>query len=310
VLAFGWSDFKEWFHRIWTQDLGQVGDHAVEVNQIVFGIIALIIGLWISRRLSVWVRKALIKRTRVDESVAAAVHRVLYYVLFVIVVLFSLQVVGIPLTIFAFLGGAVAIGLGFGAQNIFNNFISGLLLLMERPVRVGDFIQVDDSYGRVEEIRYRCARIRRSDGIDVLVPNSRLIEQNVVNWTLVDRRVRAEVRVGVVYGSDTALVRELALRAANEHDRILKNPEPWIVYEDFGDNALIFDIYFWVDVRSMMELRRIQSDVRFGIDAYFREAGIVIAFPQRDVHIDSLSPLEIKVVPGERTRNVDEGASQ
>ncbi|MCG3180254.1 MAG: Mechanosensitive channel MscK [Phycisphaerae bacterium] len=297
--AFGWADFRRLIDRIWQFQLVRIGNSDIVVSQVVFALITLVIGLWVSRRISRWLRNALVRRLHLEVSVAVAVNGIVFYTLIVVVVLLSLQVVSIPLTIFAFLGGAVAIGLGFGAQNIFNNFISGLILLVERPVRIGDFVQVGDSYGTVEEIRYRCTRIRRSDGIDVLVPNSAMIEQNVINWTLTDRRVRGHVRVGLAYGSPTDRVRDLLLRAADGDGRALKDPRPWVIYEDFGDNALVFDLYFWTEVDSQMELRRICSDIRFHIDALFREAALVIAFPQRDVHLDTSRPLDVRMVAGE-----------
>lgn len=298
--ASTWERITWWVARVWNFEFLHVGEKSVRVSQIVFAILTLVIGLWLSRFLTRQIRTRLLLKFRVDHSAAAAIEKILFYILVVVVVLMSLQVVAIPLTIFTFLGGAVAIGLGFGAQNIFNNFISGLILMLERPVRLGDLVEVDDYLGRVEEIRYRCTRIRRNDGIDVLVPNSKLLEQNVTNWTLADRHIRAKITVGVVYGSDTARVRELLEKAAHEHERVLERPEPIVIFEDFGDNSLAFDIYFWADITSMMDLRMICSDLRFTIDRTFREAGITIAFPQRDVHMDTLRPLEVRVVSDQK----------
>jgi len=199
---------------------------------------------------------------------------------------------------FAFLGGAVAIGLGFGAQNLFNNFISGLILTFERTIRIGDLIELGEHLGLVEHIGNRCTRVKRTDGVDVLIPNSSLLENNVINWTLSDRRVRTSVVVGVIYGSPTDVVARLIRQAVDESDRVLKDPEPVVAFQDFGDNALVFETFFWTEVGSAMELRLIRSGIRFRIDALFREADLVIAFPQRDVHLDTVKPLEVRMVPG------------
>jgi small-conductance mechanosensitive channel len=137
--------------------------------------------------------------------------------------------------------------------------------------------------------------MRRGDGVDVLIPNSHFLEQQVVNWTLSDSDLRGEVTVGVAYGSDTRKVHDLMLTAAKEQLKIHSTPEPFILFEDFGDNALAFRLYYWSAVDRPMDLDRINSAIRFRVDELFREADITISFPQRDVHLDTLSPLEIKI---------------
>jgi small-conductance mechanosensitive channel len=197
----------------------------------------------------------------------------------------------------AFISGAVAIGVGFGAQNIINNVISGWILMSERPVRIGDFIELDDTNrGVVETIGNRSTRIRRIDGVHMLVPNSQLLERTVVNWTLVDRKFRTSVRVGVVYGSPVRLMEELLQQAVRERKEVLTDPEPIVVFEDFGDNALIFDTFFWCESSGEKELRVIRSDIRFRIDELCRENDIVIAFPQRDVHLYAKTPIEVRTL--------------
>jgi small-conductance mechanosensitive channel len=198
----------------------------------------------------------------------------------------------IPVAALAFISGAVAIGVGFGAQNIINNLISGWILMSERPVRIGDFVEIDNSRGTVESIGNRSTRIRRIDGVHLLVPNSQMLERVVVNWTLVDRNFRTSVRVGVVYGSDVRLVQRLLMQVAAEQKEVLKEPGPIVVFEDFGDNALIFDLFFWCEATGERELRLVRSDMRFRIDEYFNANGVVIAFPQRDVHLYAKTPIE------------------
>ncbi|MAE66445.1 MAG: mechanosensitive ion channel protein [Phycisphaeraceae bacterium] len=283
------------FDRIWNTKLFHVGqDQSITVAQVTVALVVLIGGLLFSSIASRLVGRRL-RRGRISEAAADVAQKVIFYTLLVAVVFTSLRLLHIPLTMFHFLGGAVAIGFGFGAQNIINNFISGWILIAERPVRIGDLIELEGNLGRVERIGARCARVRRTDGIDMLVPNSSLLENPVVNWTLVDHRIRTTVRVGVAYGSPTDQVAALIRQAVEEHDDVLPEPAPDVIFEDFGDSALVFDVYFWSNVDSEMELRRVRSAVRFRIDQLFREAGIVIAFPQRDVHLDTLMPLEVHV---------------
>jgi potassium efflux system protein len=282
--------------RIWRYSLFTAQGTSVEVNQLVVALVMLGVGLVVSRLLARRLRTYLKEAKQVDENSAAVLSRVSFYVLLIIVVFSALQMVRIPITMFAFLGGAVAIGVGFGAQNIFNNFISGLILLTERPVRIGDLIEVDSELGRVTEIGGRCTRIRRVDGVEMLVPNSVLLENNLVNRTLSDNLVRTSVTVGVAYGSPTERVAEIIQGVVDRHPEILPDPKPIVVFQDFGDSALVFEVYFWVEIAEMMDLRRVRSDVRFRIDELFRAAGVTIAFPQRDVHLDASGPLEVRLV--------------
>jgi small-conductance mechanosensitive channel len=236
-------------------------------------------------------------RLGVHESAAAALQSITFYSLVSLTALLALRWVNVPLTLFTFLGGALAIGIGFGSQNLVNNFISGLILLAERPIRVGDVIEVDNLVGSVDSIGARSTRIRTVSNYEIIVPNSSFLERNVVNWTLSDKRVRCTIAVGLAYGSPTREVARWLKKAAEEHGQVLERPEPFVWFVNFGDNALEFELYYWIQIRAMSERRRIESDLRFIIDQYFREAGLVIAFPQRDLHISTEEPLQVSLLP-------------
>ncbi len=198
----------------------------------------------------------------------------------------------------------MALGVGFGSQNVINNFISGLILLAERPIKVGDLVQIDSLFGNVEEIGTRSTRIKTGANHEIIVPNSSFLESNVVNWTLSDDRIRTVVKVGVIYGSPTHEVTRLLTKAVQDHGMVLPKPDPILLFTDFGDNSLNFEIHFWIRMRSVMERLRIESDIRYKIDQLFCEAGLVIAFPQRDVHLDSVKPLEIRLLTDATTESV------
>jgi small-conductance mechanosensitive channel len=211
----------------------------------------------------------------------------MYFIISIAVLVFtSMEILNIPLTAFAFVSGAIAIGVGFGAQNIINNFISGWILMWERPIRIGDFLEVGEARGVVECINTRSTLIRRNDGVHMLVPNSQLLENTVTNWTLIDKNARTFVRVGVAYGSDVIKVRELIYQVIAERDDILPQPKPSVLFEDFGDNALIFDLIFWVSAVSETDIRRRRSEIRFRMYELFNENNVSIAYPQRDLHVD------------------------
>jgi len=243
-------------------------------------------------------RSRLAKR-RVNADVVQLLSRGYLILGFVLLAFMTLEYLNVPLAAFAFISGAVAIGVGFGAQNIINNFISGWILMWERPIKIGDFLELDDVRGTVESINTRSTRIRRIDGVHLLVPNSSLLENTVTNWTLVDRLVRGSVSVGVAYGSDVEKVRDLLDQVAREQPDVLSEPPHAVFFEDFGDNALAFTLDVWVQTSAERGLRQIRSDLRFRIDAAFREHGVVVAFPQRDVHLDGTLRLESDSPGGE-----------
>ena len=259
-------------------------------------VLLLLVGGYLASRLVGYLFAKRLAATRLNADVAFTIRRVTFLTLLVIVFLTALNLLGVPLTAFAFATGAIAIGVGFGAQNIINNFISGWILMAERPIRIGDFIEIDKTNGVVEMIGNRSTRIRRVDGVHLLVPNSRLLEETVVNWTLVDKEIRTSVRVGVAYGSPVDKVAKLVLQAVEEQPDVKTDPAPGVIFEEFGDNALIFDSFFWCDVGGEKLLREIRSAIRFRICELFGEHEITVAFPQRDVHLDSRGPLEVRLL--------------
>ena len=271
------------------------GGQAITIGQLALVIALLVFGYLGSRFVGYLLGKRL-AHTTMRPDVVHVFKRIAFFTIFILVVLTALGLLGIPLTTFHFATGALAIGIGFGAQNIINNFISGWILMAERPIRIDDFIELDSATGVVEQVGNRSTRIRRSDGVHMLVPNSQLLERTVINWTLVDREIRSTVRVGVAYGSPVQKVAELIQKAVAEQPETKAQPAPSVVFEDFGDNALIFDAYFWCDVGGEKALREIRSAIRFRISQLFDDHGIVIAFPQRDVHLDATKPLEIRML--------------
>lgn len=287
------------FRKLWDTALFTApGEQVVTIGQIALVLTLLVFGYLGSRFVGYLLGRRL-ANTAMRPDVVHTFKRIAFFSIFIVVILTALGLLGIPLTTFHFATGALAIGIGFGAQNIINNFISGWILMAERPIRIGDFIEIDNWQGVVETIGNRSTRIRRTDGVHLLVPNSLLLERTVVNWTLVDLEIRTIVRVGVAYGSPVRLVSDLILQAVREQPETKSKPAPSVVFDDFGDNALIFDAYVWCDVGSEKFLREIRSSIRFRISELFEENDIVIAFPQRDVHLDSDGPLEIRLLSKE-----------
>ena len=286
---------------LWELTIVQLpGGAAVTLGKILSVLALLLLG-YLASRLAGFLLARRLSTSKLRPDAIYVLQRIAFFAILIVVVLTALALLGIPLTAFAFATGAIAIGVGFGAQNIINNFISGWILLAERPIRIDDVVEIDGSVGTIERIGTRSTRIRRTDGVHMLVPNSTLLEKIVVNWTLVDKEMRNKVRVGVAYGSPPQVVKRLILQAVSEHESVIENPPPVVVFDDFGDSALMFDAYFWSDGFTEKDMRVIRSDVRFRISELFEEHGIVIAFPQRDVHLDAGRPIPVTIVsPGDK----------
>lgn len=285
----------ERFLHVWNYELTSVDDSPITVSKVFFAMILMVFGFMLARRLSGMLAERVLPRFGVTPGVAAALRKLTFYFLMLLFVLTALHLVRVPLTLFAVLGGAVAIGIGFGSQNLMNNFISGLILLIERPIKVGDIIETEGNSGVVEQIGGRSTQIRTFNNIHMIVPNSAFLEKSVINWTLSDNMIRSNIRVGVQYGSNTRQVADLLKKMASDHGKVLETPEPIVLFSDFGSDALIFDLFFWMKIQTSLERRMIESDLRFMIEGAFRDAGITIAYPQRDVHLDAKTPLEIRL---------------
>ncbi|OKY27289.1 MULTISPECIES: mechanosensitive ion channel family protein [Thalassotalea] len=227
-----------------------------------------------------------LKARNKDPNFIQLIERVLYVVVLVAIFFATLAVLKVPITAFAFLSGAIAIGFGFGAQNIINNFISGWILIGEKPIRIGDFLELEGVKGVVEEINTRSTRVRRVDGVHMLIPNSKLLENTVINWTLRDKLIRGTVSVGVQYGSNCDQVARIMLDVTNEQEEVLQSPKAQVFFQEFGDNALVFEVYFWINSQVEGGLRHVASNIRFALNREFNQDGIVVAFPQRDIHLD------------------------
>jgi small-conductance mechanosensitive channel len=275
-------------------------DRSITVGRISSAILAFFIGVLVARLLAHVLGARLLRRLRVDEGASAAYQSLFYYGFVAFAFLLALRSVDIPLTAFALLGGALAIGLGFGSQNIVNNFISGLILLAERPIKKGDIVQVDATSGTIERIGLRSTRVRTAQNIHVIVPNSAFLESNVTNLTHTDSEVGVKIGVGVAYGTPPREVEKLLRRALAEQPGVLARPAPNVLFAAFGDNAMQFELHFRMDLRATGERANVESELRYRIDELFREYGIALAFPQRDVHLDAAAPIPVRLVgPGE-----------
>ncbi len=279
---------SEQFPTFWNYALFHVDKTPITVGNIIFGII-FVIGGYIGIRIFVsQFEKRILSRFDIDVSHRYTIKVFLFYFLISILFLFTLYFVQVPLTVFTVVGGALALGIGFGARNIMNNLICGIVIVTEHPIRAGDLIEVNDLRGIVESIGFRATAIRSLDNTHILIPNSVILEHSILNWTLSDKVIRSTIRLSVSYGSPVEKVRDLLLKSAQDHKSVLtynKAQSPIVFFGDFGDSGLLFELNYWLIVESPMDIKRVASDLRFEINNLFQKEGIQIPFSQRDIHI-------------------------
>jgi potassium efflux system protein len=266
-------------------------------------LIGALLFFWVAYRAGSWLLKRgykrLVSKGRVQQGQADTLRRWTRIALGIVLALVTLNFLKIPLTAFAFLGGALAIGIGFGTQTLFKNFISGLIVLAERKVRVGDILEVDGVAGTVTAIDTRSSTVRSFDGVDMILPNAVLLENKVINWTHGTAVVRRVVRVRVSYGSQLRMVSTILAECADAHGVILKNPEPQVVLEDFAADSLVFAVFFWIDLRAKTGGGTVASDLRFMIERRLGEAGILLASPQQSFQLHADKPLRVQMDDGQ-----------
>jgi len=261
-----------------------VGSVSIRPISLVYAAIIIILTRLIARRVRHFMKEGLFKYSGLDHGVQESIITITTYVTWFFGIVVALSVVGFSATSFTVAFGALGVGLGFGLQQIFNNFVSGIILLIERPIQVGDVIEVGDVRGVVKQINVRATIVQTFDNTSLIIPNSEFISGRVTNWSFKDPIIRKSITVGVAYGSDIDLVKDTLMEAALNNPKVLKEPPPNVLFEDFGDSAIVFSLRFFTSIENSIA---VETEVRSAVYKLFGERGIEIPFPQRDIHIKS-----------------------
>lgn len=279
---------------VWNSKLFAISGVKISLGNLIMALIMLLFAPRLSRAASRAIDKRLIQKFVEDKSSQVTYKTFAFYGCLGGFVTLSLAIAGIPLTVFTIFGGALAIGVGFGSQNIVNNFISGIILLVEKPIKVGDVVELDNISGAVLAIGTRSTQVKTAEGKIYVVPNSFFLEKSVLNWSYEQAIVRTSVSFGVAYGTDVGLVERVSKKILDEHPFILKAPIPMVHFENFSESNLDFVLHFWCDLNSVSSLSAGRSEVRFAIDGEFKKNNIEMAFAQRDLNMKK--PIEVKVL--------------
>lgn len=278
------------FKFVWnllSTPLFELGSSQISLASLFVALLILGIFFVVSKIIERGVKNAL-QNKAIDPGIKGSIGRFSRYLTVIVGVFIALDTIGISLSSIAALGAVLMVGVGFGLQNIAQNFISGIIILLERPIKQGDIVVVGGVSGKVLDIRVRSTVIETRDDVAIIVPNSLFIAEQVINDSFSGHKIRRTLKVGVAYGSNIEKVTSLLMEIANQHEQIIKNPGPKILFMDFGSSSLDFELRFWVTELWTTEV--ILSDLRYAIDREFRKENINIPFPQRDLHIKTSEP--------------------
>ena len=261
-----------------------IGNTQITLWSIVYFLLLLFLLFYVTSKLRKWVVYKLLSKSKIDIGIRIAVGTIIRYIVLIIGIIVILQSAGINLSAITVLAGAVGVGIGFGLQNITNNFVSGIIILFERPIKVGDRIEMGDVSGDVIRISMRSTTIVTNDNISIIVPNSDFISSKVINWSHTDRNIRFNIPIGVSYKEDPQIIKKLLLEVAAENKGILDKPKPDVLFKNFGDSSLDFNLRIWT--REFINRPNVlKSQIYYSVFEKFKEHGIEIPFPQRDLHI-------------------------
>ena len=273
--------------KAWTTEL--FGADTVTIGGILLLVFLFVSVIIVERILQRLLIRRFLSKTRLQPSLQYGLSRIFGYTLIAIGFYVAFQAVGFDLSSLAIVAASVGVGVGFGLQNIINNFVSGIIILAERPISIGDRIDVAGVAGRVTKIQLRSTTVVTNDNITMIVPNADFISNTVTNWSHGDPKVRIRVPIGVAYGSDLKLLQRLLLEAAEEHPKALRDPSPVVLFNEFGDSSLNFELGVWTQEMTATPIH-FTSQMNFIIEQKLRENDIEIPFPQRDLHVRSGLP--------------------
>lgn len=275
------KDLQDFFQKFFKFTIYKDKDNQITIRSILIGLSCIVIGFWIAKLISSHIIYKLLTKLNMIEGNKASIQNLSFYTMFLIVIMISFGISKIPLTIFTLFGGALAIGIGFGSQNLVNNFMSGLIVQMERPIKVGDLIVLDSFRGKVEEIGARSTKIITAENTHIIIPNSLFIEKPFINWTLNNNIIRCNVKVSFDYKHSPESIIKMIQECIVSISGVQKSPEPSVVLTDFGESGLEFNAYFWINIVQEKSRFDYENDLRIKIYNKAKELNLEIPYPHR-----------------------------
>jgi small-conductance mechanosensitive channel len=282
---------ESWVTRFFKATIVTINQTPITPASLIIFTLIVLTSVFVTRLFTRVLLDRLLKKFNIKQGIRYTLRRLTEYTLIIVGIVIAFQFIGIDLGGLAVIFGLLSVGIGFGLQSVTSNFVAGLVLLFERPIKIGDRITVGEIEGDVEEISMRATRVRTLNNISIIVPNSQFVSSNIVNWSYGDLRVRLDIDVGVSYGSDLDLVLKSLKEVALENAGVLKDPAPDVLLREFGDSSWNMRLRAWIDNPQGHHV--IRSEINCAIVRKFREKGVEIPFPQRDLHLRSPLPLPV-----------------
>lgn len=289
TLTSFWQEVSEAFNSfisVLSAPLFDMGESKISLGIIIYFFVAFIVLVYVSKKINRLLLNRILPKTHLDKGVSASVASIVRIAIIIVGSIVIIQTTGIDLSALTLLAGALGVGIGFGLQNITDNFISGVIILFEKPIKVGDRIEVGDVQGDVINISFRATMILTNDNISIIVPNSEFISSRVINWSHNDRNIRFRIPVGVSYKEDPEKIKKILLEVAKDNPHVNSKPEPMVLFDEFGDSSINFTLAVWTASYTDKPLI-LKSELYFEIFKRFGEQGVEIPFPQRDLHLKS-----------------------
>lgn len=263
-----------------------IGETPISVTSILFFVLSIFLLLYLAKKTRQLLVNKILKRANLEDGISQSIGTIVRYAIIVLGLIIIFQSAGLDLSALGVVAGALGVGIGFGLQNITNNFISGIIILFERPIKIGDRVEVGEIAGDVVRIAARATTVITNDNISIIIPNSEFISSKVINWSHNNRMIRFRIPVGVSYKEDPERIRQLLLEVTVQHEGVLKSPSPSIIFQEFGDSSLNFEMWVWT-IKYTNRPEVLKSDLYYSTFRKFKEEGIEIPFPQRDLHLRS-----------------------
>ncbi|HKJ05767.1 MAG TPA: mechanosensitive ion channel domain-containing protein [Geopsychrobacteraceae bacterium] len=281
-----WENINYYFKEF---ILFKIQDVGITISHLAVAVVAVILSMLLSKVVRSTLSRHVFNKLDIDKGLQYALLRFVHYVILIIGVYIGLKTVNIPLGAIVGLFAVIGVGIGFGLQNLASNFISGVILLLERPIKIGDRLEFNDVWGDVKRINLRTTLIQTPDNVAIIVPNSKLLENEVINYSYGDPKIRLQIPVGIAYGSDCDMATKIMIGVARDNGHVMEYPKPKVWFREFGDSSLNFILLCWIpDVVSKFD---VVSEINYSIDRAFRDNKIEIPFPQRDLHLRSAEAL-------------------
>lgn len=280
------EELLDWLKNAWNYELFLLGNSHFTTKTFLLLVLAIVLLFYLSSKIRNILANKIFPRYGLDIGVSHSIATIVRYLLIIVGLIIIFQTSGIDLSAIGLMVGALGVGIGFGLQSITNNFISGVIILFERPIKVGDRVEIDNLAGNIVKISARATTIITNDNITVIVPNSDFINKQVINWSHNNNQVRLSFPVGVSYNEDPENIRKLLTEVVNGHPGVLSLPKPYILFDGFGDNSINFSVLIWTPEYTDQP-KILRSELYYEIFAKFKEQNIEIPYPQRDIHLKS-----------------------